>query len=216
MKRFYFVLALLFLAGITVQYAQAAGIGIYGTGGVSAMNWQYDGNSTGKSTDYFGGCGLVIDSNVAKDSLFSYRFTGGYEQYRMSDPDTGSKSPGLHRVSMSHTLGFGLYRSNDLRLWVGPQIGMHYLMGEYSTTKFFFIPKTVRVDYLGLDILLGAGFNFNVGEAATVFFDLGLGYMGNYNLNDTKYIGNAFGFQAKAGIMFRINDKYTAAGKGNG
>jgi hypothetical protein len=104
----------------------AAGIGIYGTGGVNFSNWESNG-STPKSTAYFYGGGLVIDSNAARNELFGYRFTAGYEQVRRIYPYPNFLNVSIHKFSMTHTLGFGVVRNENLRLWIGPQLGLHYL-----------------------------------------------------------------------------------------
>lgn len=60
---------------------------------------------------------------------------------------------------------------------------------------------------IGFDLLLAFGVNFNIGNMATIFLDLGFGYMGNYNIHETQK-GHGFGLDGKIGFMFRINDKY--------
>ncbi|HNW28761.1 MAG TPA: hypothetical protein PKN50_09815 [Spirochaetota bacterium] len=201
---------------IITQSAQAAGIGVYGTGGVNFSTWNYKGASA-NSTDYFYGGGLVVDSNVARNELFGYRFTAGYEQYRLKDPDTDSTSSAMHRVSMSHTFGFGIARNETVRFWLGPRIGMHYLRyrDSYNTINMSMFPYVmpypqnvkVTIDMIGIDALLAMGLNINMGDVATIFFDLGIGYMGNYNIRVSER-GHGFGVDGKIGFMFRINDNY--------
>jgi hypothetical protein len=201
----------------------AAGVGLYGTGGPAFSTWYIHDQKAGSTSDYFYGGGLVIDSNVAKNTAFGYRFTAGYEQYVLEDPDTGYKGDPIHRISMSHTFGYGAARTDSIRFWVGPRIGLHYLFKSetYYTIGIypFFVPpfllilpkkRVVDVDAIGLDLLLALGLNINMGDNFTLFFDLGFGYMGNYNINISE-VGHAFGLDAKAGIMFRINDTYAMA-----
>lgn len=186
---------------VITQSAQAAGIGFYGTGGAAFMNWQYKGEKGGSSTDYFYGGGLVIDSTVARDQIFGYRLTLGYEQYVVTYPEYDAESDPIHRFSMSHTFGFGVLRSEMVRLWIGPRIGLHYLYKHDSGYS---------IDAAGVDCLLGMGLNINAGDTFTFFFDLGFGYMGIYNINHSGEIGNAFGLDGKMGFMFRIGDTYRA------
>jgi hypothetical protein len=197
MKRMFLCLGLLAIICITAQSAYAGGFGVYGTGGVAFMNWQ-NGSSSNNSTDYFYGGGIVIDSTVSKNQVFGYRFTAGYEQYIVTFPDLNANSDPVHRVSMSHTFGFGMFRSESVRLWMGPRIGMHYLFKHESG---------YNIDAVGADALLGLGLNINAGDTFTFFFDLGFGYMGIYNIK-TSEIGHSFGIDGKLGFMFRINDTY--------
>ena len=207
---------------ITAQSARAAGIGFYGTGGVNLSTWKYKGTSA-NTTDYYYGGGMAIDSVVARDQVFGYRFTAGYEQYILKDPETGATGKPLNRFSMSHTFGFGVARAQNVRFWIGPQLGMHYMYKRATVTVYQLVPLggritiqpmdvRIKIDDIGVDALLGLGLNINMGDVMTLFFDIGFGYMGNFNIN-TSEIGHGFGAQAKAGIMFRINDTYSSSGE---
>lgn len=212
-------LCFLFAVIIPATSVWATGIGAYGTGGVAFSTWFYDGTDYGNTTDYFYGGGLVIDSNAARNTLFGYRFTAGYEQYISTDPEYNFTGDPIHRVSMTHTFGFGVARTETVRFWIGPRIGLHYLFKKetHSTYEFFpgfgtfsIIPQTIEIDLdlFGLDLMLALGVNFNIGQYVTLFLDLGFGYIGNYNIDDMKDMGHAFGLDGKAGIMFRVNDTY--------
>ncbi|MBN1497307.1 MAG: hypothetical protein JXA07_11095 [Spirochaetes bacterium] len=211
-------ICLLFVIAVPISSAWAAGIGAYGTGGVAFTTWYYDGTKGGTTQDYFYGGGLIVDSNAARNTLFNYRFTAGYERFVVTDPDLDYEGDPIHRVSMTHTFGFGIARSEAVRFWIGPRIGLHYLFLNKSYTEWEFspflgmLPQKVKIDLdaLGVDVLLALGLNFNIGQTVTLFIDLGFGYMGNYNLNNTQEMGHAFGLDGKAGIMFRINDTYAA------
>ncbi len=114
-----------------------------------------------------------------------------------------------------------MVRTDLIRFWAGPRIGLHYLnyRDSYTSIRINLIPPmaypykvTVKLDYIGFDLLLAFGVNFNIGKIATIFIDLGFGYMGNYNVHVTNN-GHGFGFDAKVGVMFRINDTYGQASK---
>lgn len=197
-----FLIALFCLIAVSVtSRAMAGGFGFYGTGGVNLSTWKYKGASA-NSTDYFYGGGIVIDSVVAKNKLFGYRFAADYQQYVLTGPGASSSKP-AHRFGLSHTFGYGVARNENIRFWLGPQFGFHYAYLRGSGYK---------LDVLGVDVLLAMGLNVHIGDAAAVFFELGFGYMGNYNLNASE-IGHGFGAQAKMGFMFRFNDKYASAAK---
>lgn len=216
------VFIFLFTLIIPASSAWAVGIGAYGTGGVAFNTWYYQGSSYGSTTDYLYGGGLIIDSNAAQDSLFNYRFTGGYEQYVITDPKSGETGDPIHRFSMTHTFGFGVARSDVVRFWLGPRLGFHYLYkrDSYMTYEFYpgvgtftIIPvkNEIKLDGIGLDVMLALGVNFNIGQVVTLFIDIGFGYAGLVNINDTKDAGHSFGLDGKVGIMFRVNDTYSNA-----
>ncbi len=98
-----------------------------------------------------------------------------------------------------------------VRFWIGPRVGLHYLYKSESRnaysilptfTEILIIPYKVKIDIdaIGLDLLLAIGLNLNIEKYLTLFFDVGFGYMGNYNLN-TPQTGHAFGLDCKAGFM---------------
>ena len=196
----------------------ATGIGLYGTGGVGATTWTYKDGSV-STTDYFYGGGLIIDTAVAADTLFNYRFTFGYEQYILKDPDTDTTGKPINRLSISNTFGFGLVRTEIARFWLGPRLGLHYLFKNDSGKVLMYLPgptgfiifpvrRSLDLDVIGLDIMLALGCNFNIGDYTTLFIDVGMGYLGNYNVHISE-TGNAFGVEGMAGIMFRVDDTYT-------
>ena len=218
MKKSLIVTGLLAAALLIAHSAQATGIGVYGTGGVNLTKWKsYDLRDS--TVDYYYGGGLVVDSNVAKDEVFGYRFTAGYSQYRIKDTESKGQSDPIHRFSMSHTFGFGLIRDEDTRFFIGPCIGLHYLRLRESfwsveadlLTGLLYAGRTnVRVDMIGLDALLAMGINQDFGDVVTLFAQIGFGYMGNFGINIPEN-GHGFGIDAKLGLLFRINDTFKKA-----
>lgn len=213
MKKVLFFIVMCAISMVFAQSARAAGIGVYGTGGAAFMNWKNEGDKYGSSTDYFYGGGIIVDSNVAKDQLFGYRFSAGYEQYVLTDPGSSNTSDPIHRFSMSHTFGFGMVRTDMVRLWAGPRLGLHY---------HYLHKAGYELDAIGADALLAFGLNINPGNIFTLFFDVGFGYMGFYTIKskvtsadifgytpkEMRPMGHSFGIDAKIGFMFRINDTY--------
>ena len=179
-----------------VTTAHAAGIGLYGAGGTPMINWKYNRTDFGSTTDHCYGGGLVVDSAVAKDTLFNYRFTAGYERYgsdnRFLFTEPGSKT--AHKFDMCHSFGFGLVRTEAMRFWVGPQIGAHYIHSSdfphdrYAIIPYYYLPgtglvysvggllpapHTKKASAIGVDVLLALGVNFNIGELVTLFAEIG-------------------------------------------
>ena len=110
----------------------AGGLGIYMLN-VIDENSLYDSDGTGKEYGYSPGVGITYDTNVGNNSLFNYRL--GIDYYKAEgttyfyDYDmNGTQSPLQKKsakkstLSLVNTFGFGIYRSKNLRLWLGPQI----------------------------------------------------------------------------------------------
>jgi hypothetical protein len=192
--------------------AWAIGIGLYGTGGLARdfVNLKdYDRNI--QTHDYYGGVGFILDTAAAKDELFGYRLKLEYNQFNAKDIKRGIESKGFNYVGMYHTFGFGVIRTELVRFWIGPQIGLSYTFGR-GKSEGIYIPYItdnykLKLNAVGLDALLAIGANINVGHEISLLIDLAAGYMGKYNTKN-NIIGHAIGFKASAGVMYRIDDNY--------
>jgi hypothetical protein len=137
------------LAGATwllATSAQAVGLGVYleylPAGGYledPPVEYDYDTNKVG--------VGFVLDTNVAKDQIFNYRFNLGY-QHSKREYDFGFKEK-YNGVTMNHAFGFALYTNPSLRLWAGPAIRL-------------------GVDVLDEDMVDVSVFNFSAGGGPQV------------------------------------------------
>ena len=76
--------------------------------------------------------GLVIDSNVSKNSLFAYRCSMGYgfgeiETVKRDYSDSPgvtkkTKKYNIYMLNLCHTFGFGIIRKKATRFWIGPVV----------------------------------------------------------------------------------------------
>ncbi|MBN2160404.1 MAG: hypothetical protein JW807_13500 [Spirochaetes bacterium] len=220
---------------LTTSHAWTVGIGAYGAGGVSSSRWNANSKEASRTSDYFYGGGLIIDSAVARDVLLNYRFKGGYEKYLFQGFGSVSTGRPISRVNTSHTFGFGIVRKEKVRFWIGPQLGLGYIWGERKFTDYTifvnssftgplyqYVPYRSGVSYKFVSMNLGLelGLNINIGNYVTLFIDCGFGYGVNISTNlrtDIEgntaaayktLIGNGIGIHGSMGIMIRINDVY--------
>jgi hypothetical protein len=164
------ILGLAFLVCLSSFDAHAIGLGAYGRYGTGSETWKYDQylGSFSKDTPSYG-FGFLLDSTVARDSLFNYQFNLGYQQEEVKPFVGGLKLTG---ISMSHDFGFGVVRSQVLRFWLGPELKFSYVTGSSSTW-----------DYNKFDFGIGPvlGVNFHLGPVVTLslkggyLFDFGAG-----------------------------------------
>ena len=109
----------------------AGGLGVYMLN-VIDENSYYD-DETGKDYGYSPGIGVTYDTNIGKNSLFNYRLgidyykargTSTFYDYDMNGTRSTLQSVDVKKSTLSlvNTFGFGVYRSKNLRLWLGPQI----------------------------------------------------------------------------------------------
>ncbi len=203
----------------------AVGIGVYGDF-QRGMTKSRTTNSI-SSDDIGVAGGLLLDTNVANDSLFNYRLRlGAGRNWASMEPQT--------RASIIQTFGVSpaQLRSEGARFWFGPRIGLHYIRMEYAASpdleSFGFIPMAllpiflmndnITMEAFKVDIgLVLAGFNFNFGRYITLSFEMGLDY--GFTVGKTKsdlfrtkreVSGEGLEGFATMAVIFRINDTYTA------
>ncbi len=214
MKTKYILYAGLYIISISLLSSQlyATGLGIYGTASRGSSTWKYhkegisDFNRDADISKL--GFGFVLDTAVAMDNLFNYRLNVGYGKVNIDTKASGSDIEGKN-YHLFNTFGFGVLRSELIRLWLGPQIGVGFIRGEYDS-----IPSSAKNKYdtFYFSVGLVTGINFNIGEFVTIGID------GGYRIN--RHVGSAnWGTSSSFGItgtekeifanlsfLFRIND----------
>ncbi len=165
----------------------ATGVGFYGGASLGRQFWEKK-----SGHEWSAGGGLVVDTAVARDKLFNYRFTLGCDQengfqyidkpvpytFRLMTMNSGPTTLTMDQtrslfykskqqikplsIKMSHAFGFGVLRTQIVRLWLGPELSVSGM-----------IDKTFNVKRLwgirgGLGLILGL--NINPGDLVTLSF----------------------------------------------
>jgi hypothetical protein len=131
------------------------------------------------------GGGLVIDTNCAGVKLFNYRFMAGYDVLFSKRPGVGK----MGRVNLINTFGFGIFRSELVRLWLGPQLGIFYLSGRNSyPATMYYISSCYELEQsmMGVGLGMTLGINFNPGEYVTISLEGGMRYTVYYGIQSEK------------------------------
>ena len=147
---------------------------------------------------------LIIDTAVAKNRLFNYRFNISLDTYTVNrDRYFRNVSYNVNRLTWTNTFGFALWRSKYVRVWAGPQVSISY---EFSNRQ-----DKVLDTYLYSKIGPVIGVNFHTGEFSTVSVEMGfrtgLGYNLNKPVNDTVSLARPEPVVALK-LMFRAWDTY--------
>jgi len=223
---------------VPASSALAVGLGVYGDveRGFTNYGGILGGDVQGWATNIGTSGGIIIDSAVAKNNPFNYRFKigGGLlseNKQKFSHFDL-IQTFGISPASM---------RGEMVRFWLGPRIGLHYLNGTYTVSGSdassllllyalpplsngfnnillltMLTPQKAKVDLFRGDIgLVLAGFNFNFGEAFTISMEFGFKY--GFTIGSIKsgsYPGTVYGEGlegfATIAFLFRFNDNYSA------
>jgi len=136
--------------------------------------------------------GFVLDTNVAKDSVFNYRLNVSLDKM---DIDGG---PSLDGYVMDHTFGFGVFRNKYVRLWIGPQINLSY----YDDDDY-------DLDVFGIGVGPAIGANIHAGDK--ISFTITSGYKYNFllgSMSSDDFTGYEGQYYINFGMLFRINDVY--------
>jgi len=196
-------------------YSYATGIGVFGSFGYGETEAELEGSNTfGENfiknydldnTRYI--FGFVMDTAVAENTLFNYRLQLGYGRgtidfnYRREDTDTHSVtrnqySYSIWDISLVHSFGFGIVRTQYVRLWLGPQIGLNY-SDDLNGSQY---------GEFGIKFGLVAGINVNIGNFISLFVDGGIRYQ--ISFAKEPWFHNGYEGFVDTGIMFRIGDRY--------
>jgi hypothetical protein len=149
----------------------AVGLGIYvpaiGSGS-STVKWSQGGESANFHPDVSNfGYGLVFDTRVANPGIFNYRLSLGYENANFTEAGQTYEYD-FSRFSMDHTFGFAFLQTDNVRLWLGPQ-----LLLVYMTYNEKYSDGDVEVNLYGIGIAPVLGANFNLGSVISLSPELG-------------------------------------------
>ncbi len=113
--------------------------------------------------------GFAVDTAVARDTLFNYRLNLGYS-YRDQMFDTGGSDFESHGLTLNNMFGFGVYRTDRVRLWLGPSV-------RFNTDVLTDLPAGLDIVDLGIGGGLALGANVHTGSLGSVAFTFGYQYL---------------------------------------
>ncbi|MCJ7764684.1 MAG: hypothetical protein MUP09_01965 [Thiovulaceae bacterium] len=155
--------------------ANAAGMGVYipiSTGDSGSYTETYDNKlipDRDIDIDYkaSAGLGIAFDTNIGKDRLFNYRLGLEFMKQEVDKVDGTSCTNDCDfgtRVNIVNTFGFGVLRTQTVRLWVGPRINVAY---NWDTGDNGY----ARVGY-EFGVAPAVGINVNLGRVVSLAADL--------------------------------------------
>ncbi len=224
------------VCALSATPAFAIGLGVYGNYSAGRSYWDFkNSGSTDENHSYYGG-GVVFDTAVARDSLFHYRLGIGYDKVvHDSYSDFGDLK--LNRIVVSNTFGFGIFRSEDTRLWLWPQFRVSENWGEDKYSGVWYdlyfgrgvFKEKDSYDFFRADLALVFGANFNLPGKISLGIEFGPRVFygeGTIHISrDTAYasfplhesgndrVKTLYGYEAFINVcaIVRINDEYKYA-----
>ena len=122
------ILIAIFVTLFFVSNASALGLGFYGSFGSGSGEWEVDPEDapdyTVDTDNEHRGLGFVLDTAVAKDKVFNYRLQVGLDKWEEED-SAGNKFE-IDGFVVDNDFGFGVFRRENFRLWLGPELRIEY------------------------------------------------------------------------------------------
>lgn len=206
--------------------ASAAGMGIYIPFNITENEEiEYDELFSG-TYDYeykpSAGIGIAFDTNIGKDALFNYRLGLEYSHAEIDNYYGNSLTSGQEytkdKFNIVNTFGFGVLRTETVRLWVGPRVNIQFESGEFSNSSTTIWTQ----DSVGLGFGLAGGVNVNLGRLVSLAADLDYHAVAISGTEDSafynvEYSGVNSGVTARFYLLFRFGEKFrqqAPAGRG--
>ena len=149
------------------------------------------------------GIEFVLDTAVARNTVFNYRLNLGYEKFESKHMDLEMNS-----ITVDNTFGFAVLRTKVVRLWIGPQLHFSYSQDDN---------ENIDIDLFGFGFAPVIGVNLNFSDLVTPAFTVGYRvtkYEGTRN-DSFWYGGDEYdinidekSFFFNFSILFRINDMF--------
>ena len=218
------VLACLIASPLTLS---AAGIGLYvpySLGDTMEVTVTPD-NSTpdfDQTTEYDSalGLGLMFDSNLGKDKLFNYRLGLEFMNRKVDTVSSGGVTRSctgdacdMFRFQIVQTFGFGVLRTEMVRLWVGPRINLGY--NYQNDEEALFTQTNVNFE---VGIAPAVGINLNFGRYFALSADLDYRFSGvgggyTYDLNGGTSVTNSYkgsnnGATLRVAAIFKFGEDF--------
>lgn len=189
------------VALLTVAHgnALALGLGFYGSLQAGEGDWEFE-NLAGPDDNFDGGdltrfgFGFVLDTAVLKDTLFNYRLDVGFERF---DADLGGTSVTAELVGIAadSSFGFGVLRTENVRLWVGPRVRVAAYGGDFNNDSSI----DIALVEFGAGGVFGA--NFKVGPTVVLGVETGFMFSG-YTGEREDVLGISRDFTGSSGNLF--------------
>jgi len=192
-------------------FTLGSGTETWDSGSTEDDNPNFEHHDGDRKVDYLG---FVLDTAIAKDKLFNYRFSLLSEE---NNADASGYNIDMKGISTVHDFGFGVVRNRVMRLWIGPELRLSYyndISPSFATSRQF-DGEVVGLSVgpaIGLNIHLPRVVSFSV---AGVYY-IASQYAGQYDVTDSNGVSygtvdvedSSNGLYITASILFRFNDNY--------
>jgi len=166
------------------------------------------------------GFGLTYDSNLGKDELYNYRLGVEWMDRTVDSVSANGNTYNckndcdMFRFQVVQTFGFGVLRTEMVRLWVGPRINVGYNYNDTTTGGV----ESSEVNFeLGIAPAVGVNLNFGRWFAVAADLDYRFAYTGggrttktilSNSENTASYSGSNNGASLRLYAIFKFGEDY--------
>ena len=200
-------IALSFLLAAPVV-VNASGMGVYipiGVANSSSVTGDYYDDTNDREYEQDFGFGVTYDSNIGKDKLYNYRLGVEYVNAAVDTHNGYTSDQEFGRFNVVNTMGFGVVRNKNIRLWIGPRLNVALNWSSedngYYESAFEF------------GIAPAAGINLNLSRTVALGFDVDYRFAfvagaWSNNTNDDTYTGSMTGPTARFYLLFKFGEEF--------
>ncbi|WP_455212410.1 hypothetical protein [Kaarinaea lacus] len=188
---------LAFLLPLITTHSHAVGLGFsFGTG---SEEWEKDRVQLVGDRDVRN-MGFVVDTAVARDMIFNYRFT-----FLKEENNAANAGLDMDGYAMTHDFGFGVLRTKHVRLWLGPQLKGSLYNDVYAGST----NSRLVGDVIGYGFGPVVGLNVHLPQVLSFSFTAAYHFISAYSesyTNGGSFDADSTGLYFNAAMIFRINE----------
>lgn len=190
---------------LTIVATKSYAVGLGFSAGTGWEKWEEDEDDPAHEEDRrVSNFGFVLDTAVARDKIFNYRVSFMIEKNNAD----GGGDVDMRGISMTHDFGIAVYRSQLVRVWVGPELKAM----SYSSLSSSSSGENIDGDAYGFGVGPVAGVNLHLPNTVSFSFTTAYYIASRYSADFTTenryqdFGMNSNGLHWKASIIFRINE----------
>ena len=183
---------------ITVSASPCYAVGLGFSFGAGSEEWEQQRVNIGDRD--VRNVGFVVDTAVARDKIFNYRFSFLKEENNAAD----SGKLDMEGYAMVHDFGFAVLQTKNIRLWLGPQLKTAYYKDVYvSSTN-----TSVATNVAGYGFGPVFGVNVHLPQVVSFSFTAAYHFISHYSDSSVYDDLNtdSSGLHFNAALLFRFHE----------
>ncbi|PLX79222.1 MAG: hypothetical protein C0616_11900 [Desulfuromonas sp.] len=188
MKKVCFIVALTtFCVLLMTQASFAVGFGFFGEYEAGDGDFEFDFSDEFDVDSKVYSLGFSFDTDPVSEKVFSYRLNAGYSNLELEDDESVTLE--LDGFIVDNTFCFGLVRSPNTKIWLGPQIRVGYYSGDSDDLYYddIHFGDDIDIELVAFAVAATVGANFK--GAGNSSFTMNIGVRVSGFAGEVEYLG---------------------------